>query len=90
MEILINTVIIVMSLLLILVVLIQNPKGGGLSSEVGSAAQLGGVAKTTDTIEKSTWFLAAGIMVMCLASSTYFEKPPVLEQQDAQTEVEAE
>ena len=75
METLINILVVLASVLLILVILIQNPKGGGLSSEVGSAAQLGGVAKTTDTIEKTTWFLAAFIMVLSLASSKFFVDP---------------
>ena len=47
------------SVLLILVVFIQNPKGGGLSSDFGSAQQIGGVQKTTDFIEKATWGLAS-------------------------------
>ena len=46
--------IILASVLLIFVVYIQNSKGGGLSSEFGSATQLGGVQKTTEFIEKST------------------------------------
>ena len=51
------------SVLLILVVFIQNPKGGGLSSDFGSAQQIGGVQKTTDFIEKATWGLASFIAI---------------------------
>jgi len=51
------------SLLLILVVYIQNPKGGGLSSDFGSPTQLGGVKQTTEFIDKLTWGLAATIVV---------------------------
>ncbi|GLB51567.1 hypothetical protein NBRC110019_06060 [Neptunitalea chrysea] len=64
--------IIIVSFLLILVVMVQNPKGGGLSSTFGGGAnQIGGVKKTGDFLEKSTWVLSA-IMValILLANST--------------------
>ena len=63
MDILFSILIIAASLLLILVVYIQNPKGGGLSSDFGAAQQIGGVQKTNDFIDKTTWSLAAIIMV---------------------------
>ncbi|MFB0910843.1 MAG: preprotein translocase subunit SecG, partial [Flavobacterium sp.] len=34
--------------LLIVVIMVQNPKGGGLSSTIGGSQMLGGVQKTTD------------------------------------------
>lgn len=52
---------------LILFVLVQNPKGGGLNSEFGSAVQLGGAKRATDILEKGTWGLAIMIAVVCLA-----------------------
>jgi preprotein translocase subunit SecG len=58
------------AILLVLVVLIQNPKGGGLSSNFGSAHQLGGVRKTTDALEKATWFLAIAVLVLSMVSPT--------------------
>ena len=51
---------------LILFVLVQNPKGGGLNSEFGSAVQLGGAKRATDILEKGTWGLAIGIALLCL------------------------
>ena len=39
--------------LLIVVIMVQNPKGGGLSSTFGSSSQMGGVQKTTDFLDKS-------------------------------------
>ncbi|MBD3637826.1 MAG: preprotein translocase subunit SecG [Crocinitomicaceae bacterium] len=51
---------------LILFVLVQNPKGGGLNSEFGSAVQLGGAKRATDILEKGTWGLAIGIALICL------------------------
>jgi preprotein translocase subunit SecG len=63
MDFLLSAIIILSSILLILVVYIQNPKGGGLSSEFGSPSQLGGVQKTTEFIDKLTWSLAGAIVV---------------------------
>ncbi|MEO3407097.1 preprotein translocase subunit SecG [Mucilaginibacter sp. CAU 1740] len=53
--------------LLGLIVLIQNPKGGGLASNFSSSSQLMGVQKTGDFLEKGTWVLAIGLMVLTLA-----------------------
>lgn len=57
-------------LLLGLVVLAQNPKGGGISSQFGAggAAQLMGVKRTGDLLEKLTWGFAIGLMVLSLGS----------------------
>jgi preprotein translocase subunit SecG len=59
------------SVLLVLVVLAQNSKGGGLSSQFGgsSASNLIGVKKTGDLLEKLTWGLAIGVMVLVLATN---------------------
>lgn len=66
METLISIVIILASILLIFVVFIQNPKGGGLSSDFGAAQQIGGVQKTNDFVDKATWSLAGIIMVLSI------------------------
>ena len=47
-----------------LIVLIQNPKGGGLTSNFSSQSQLMGVQKTGDFLEKGTWILAISLMVL--------------------------
>lgn len=60
--------IIAVSLLLILVVLVQNPKGGGLSSTFAGANQVMGVRKTTDFFEKASWTLAITLVVLCFLS----------------------
>jgi preprotein translocase subunit SecG len=54
---------------LILFVLVQNPKGGGLNSEFGSAVQLGGAKRATDILEKGTWGLAIVIALICLVTA---------------------
>jgi preprotein translocase subunit SecG len=58
--------------LLVVVIMVQNPKGGGLSSTFGSSAQLGGVQKTTDFLDKSTWYLAGTLIALILLSSLSF------------------
>jgi len=58
--------------LLIVVIMVQNPKGGGLSSSVGGSQMLGGVQKTTDFLDKSTWTLATVLIVLILLSSLSF------------------
>tara|TARA_B100001029_G_C15023325_1_gene432017 strand:+ start:599 stop:946 length:348 start_codon:yes stop_codon:yes gene_type:complete len=62
--------IILVCFLLVLVVMVQNPKGGGLSSSFGgSSQQLGGVQKTSDFLDKSTWILAVFLLVLILLSN---------------------
>ena len=56
--------IILACIVLAFVVLIQNSKGGGLASNFASYNQIGGVRKTTDIIEKTTWGLAAAMVVI--------------------------
>jgi preprotein translocase subunit SecG len=58
--------------LLIVVIMVQNPKGGGLSSSFGGASQMGGVQKTSDFLDKSTWTLAGILIVLILMSSLSF------------------
>jgi preprotein translocase subunit SecG len=59
--------VVVVCALLGLIVLIQNPKGGGLSSNFSSSSQLMGVQKTGDFLEKGTWVLAITLMILALA-----------------------
>ncbi len=67
--------IIIASVVLGLIVLIQNPKGGGLSSSFGGFGnQLMGVKQTTDILEKGTWIFAAIIGVLCIASALFIPK----------------
>ena len=62
--------IIFVCFLLVLVVMVQNPKGGGLSSSFGGGGQqLGGVQKTSDFLDRSTWLLAGLLLVLILLSN---------------------
>ena len=56
--------IVIAALLMVGIVLIQESKGGGLASQFSGYNQIGGVRKTTDFIEKTTWGLAAAMVVL--------------------------
>ena len=67
--------IIAASIILGLIILIQNPKGGGLSSSFGGLGnQLMGVKQTTDVLEKGTWVFAGIVAVLCLTSAIFIPK----------------
>tara|TARA_B100000579_G_C22629006_1_gene755645 strand:- start:56 stop:421 length:366 start_codon:yes stop_codon:yes gene_type:complete len=62
--------IITVCFLLVLVVMVQNPKGGGLSSSFGGETQqMGGVKKTSDFLDRSTWILATLLLALILISN---------------------
>jgi len=52
--------------------MVQNPKGGGLSSSLGGSQMMGGVQKTTDFLDKSTWTLAMILTALVLLSCLSF------------------
>jgi preprotein translocase subunit SecG len=58
--------------LLVVVIMVQNPKGGGLSSSLGGSTQIGGVQKTTDFLDKSTWTLGTILIGLIILSSLSF------------------
>lgn len=64
----VTVLIILTSVLLVLVVLVQNPKGGGISSGIIGSNQVMGVKKTTDFIEKLTWGLVLTLIGLCLVA----------------------
>lgn len=59
--------IVIAALLMIGIVLIQESKGGGLSSGFSSGNQIMGVRKTTDFVEKTTWALAIFMVIVSVA-----------------------
>ena len=66
----ITVLIIIVGVLLGLVVLIQNPKGGGLASGFSGANQFGGVQRTNDFLDKSTWTLVIALFALSILSSS--------------------
>ena len=53
--------------------MIQNPKGGGLDSSLGGSTSIGGVQNTNKFLDKSTWTLAAALVILVLVSSLSFQ-----------------
>ena len=70
-----GTIIIIASIILGVIILIQNPKGGGLTSSLGGFGnQLMGVRQTTDILEKGTWLFAGIIGLLCITSALFIPK----------------
>lgn len=62
--------IIFVAFLLVTIIMVQNPQGGGLSASFGGGGQqLGGVKKTSDFLDKSTWILATILLALILLSN---------------------
>ncbi len=61
--------IFIVCILLVLIVLVQNSKGGGLASSFSNNNQIMGVRRTTDFLEKATWYLAGALLVLCVLAS---------------------
>ncbi|MCB0737497.1 MAG: preprotein translocase subunit SecG [Bacteroidetes bacterium] len=64
-------IIILACLVLWAIILVQNPKGGGLSSQFGggSVTNLIGAKKSVDFIEKATWTVGAVVLGLVLLSN---------------------
>ncbi len=81
---LVSVLILITCALLILLVLVQNSKGGGLSSTFAGSNQYMGVRKTADFLEKSTWTLALVLLALSLISIFVIPKHTVEQQSDTQ------
>ncbi|MDA3879204.1 MAG: preprotein translocase subunit SecG [Prolixibacteraceae bacterium] len=73
--------IFIVCLLLVLAVLVQNSKGGGLASSFSSNNQIMGVRRTTDFLEKATWYLAGALLFLCIFASSTIDRQEI--QQDS-------
>lgn len=82
MVIILTSIIVLASVLLVFVVYVQNPKGGGLSSDFGAAQQIGGVQKTNDFIDKATWSLAGIIGVVSVILTIQTMSPALQRNSD--------
>ena len=85
----ISILIIICSILLVLIVLVQNSKGGGLASGFSSSNQVLGVRKTTDFLEKATWFLAGGVIVLCIGITAFIQRGEVVSNSEVLENVSA-
>lgn len=88
MEIFVSILIILTSVLLILIVLVQNSKGGGLTSNFSSSNQVMGYKKTADFLEKATWSLAIALVVFCIAASVVVLSKPTANESAIKTHAE--
>ena len=57
---------VIISIAMILIVLIQESKGGGLASAFSNVNNVAGVRQTTNFIEKTTWTLAAAMVIISI------------------------
>jgi preprotein translocase subunit SecG len=65
----VSVIIIIACIIQVMIVLVQNSKGGGLAANFTSAGQSMGIRKTADFLEKSTWTLAAAILILCVVAT---------------------
>ena len=72
---LIVILIVAASVLMCLIVLIQESKGGGLASSFADNNSMLGVRKTTDVVEKTTWGLAATMVLLSILSVAFLGSP---------------
>ena len=84
MLILLLVLILIACAVIIMIVLAQNPKGGGLSSAFGGgmASNVMGVKQTTNFLEKTTWIVAVGIMVLVIFTNFFLPQRGGPGQQD--------
>ena len=85
---LITGIILFVCILLILIVLVQNPKGGGLSSNFSSSNQFMGVKRTADFVEKATWGFAAALLVLSILATIVPKNVNVQRQSRIQDKLE--
>lgn len=70
--------IIIACVLLVLIILAQNPKGGGLSPTFGGmGSPVMGARKTADILEKATWYIGIGIIVVVLLTNFFIPRDGV-------------
>ena len=73
--------IVIAAIMMIAIVLIQESKGGGLSTGFAGGNAVLGVRKTTDFIEKATWTLAGSMVVLSVICA--YVAPTALSEQSA-------
>lgn len=83
----ITVLILVACILQVLIVLVQNSKGGGLAANFTSTGQTMGVRKTADFLEKSTWTLAAAILILCVVATATIPRGGETQQSRISTQI---
>ena len=67
------------SFFLVVIIMVQNPKGGGLSSSLGGSQVVGGVQNTNNFLDKGTWTLAIVLVALILLSTLSFSNGSMAE-----------
>ncbi len=83
----VSVLVIIACILQILIVLVQNSKGGGLAANFTSAGQSMGIRKTADFLEKSTWTLAAAILILCVVATASIPRGAVSSHSRLENEI---
>lgn len=81
MYIFLSILIVIIALLLIGAVTIQESKGGGLAAGFSSSNSIMGVQRTTNAIEKITWWLAGIMAVLCVLTAHFAPKSSASSEQ---------
>ncbi len=84
----VSVLVIIACVLQILIVLVQNSKGGGLAANFTSTGQSMGIRKTADFLEKSTWTLAAAILVLCVVATASIPRGSASERSRIQDQID--
>jgi preprotein translocase subunit SecG len=84
----ISVLILIACVLQIIIVLVQNSKGGGLAANFTSAGQSMGIRKTADFLEKSTWTLAAAILILCVVATATIPRGSVSERSRIENQIQ--
>jgi preprotein translocase subunit SecG len=84
----VSVLVIIACFLQILIVLVQNSKGGGLAANFTSAGQTMGIRKTADFLEKSTWTLAAAILILCVVATATIPRGGGQQRSRIQTQID--
>lgn len=84
----VSILVIIACVFQIMIVLVQNSKGGGLAANFTSAGQAMGVRKTADFLEKSTWTLAAAILILCVVATATIPRGAEVQQSRIRTQID--
>jgi len=84
----ISVLILIACVLQIMIVLVQNSKGGGLAANFTSAGQSMGIRKTADFLEKSTWTLAAAILILCVVATATIPRGSTSERSRIENQIQ--
>ena len=84
----VSVIILIACVLQVMIVLVQNSKGGGLAANFTSAGQSMGIRKTADFLEKSTWTLAAAILILCVVATATIPRGSVSERSRIENQIQ--